>query len=324
MHSASVIRIYSPLADFNYSQPDYYQLEINFNDLSTPGVNPITIWEWDFNDDDIIDSYDQNPNYTFTTNGDFPVTLKVSDGIYENIITKIVTVIGKSVLVELFTGQWCSNCPNAEEALHNLRMQYGSRFSYVEYHIGDQLAGDFSGLFSYYPNTGSLPLGIVNGNAHIVYSAPSIEEVEVEIETAITPLLQEPLLALLTDVQTNLTDISLTASVQIEIDPSIPTGNLSLVAVLMEDYNEEYPNHHGDPHHNIALKRIAVDISTLNLDDPVSFEIDELDVLPQWYMDNATGLPEDLTLVIWIQTLETPYNQNSCAVHNVIEISLNN
>ena len=228
----------------------------------------------------------------------------------------------RNVIIELFTGQWCSNCPNAEEALHNLRMQYGSRLSYVEYHVGDQLAGDFTDIFGYYPNTGTLPLGIVNGNAHIIYSAPSIEEVQTEIETAITPLLQEPLLALLTDVQTNLTDTLLIASVQIVIDPSIPTDNLSLVAVLMEDYNEEYPNHHGDPHHNIALKRISVDISTLNLDDPVSFEIDELDVLPQWYMDNATGLPEDLTLVIWVQTLETPYNQNSCAVHNVIEISL--
>ena len=317
-----VLDVLSPLADFDYNQPDYYQLEIHFIDLSTPGVNPITIWEWDFNDDEIIDSYDQNPNYTFTTNGDFPVTLKVSDGIYENIITKIITVIGKSVIVELFTGQWCSNCPSAEEALHNLRMQYGSRFSYVEYHVGDLLAGDFSDIFGYYPNTGTLPLGIVNGNAHIIYSAPSIEEVQAEIEAAITPLLQEPLLALLTDVQTNLTDISLTASIQIEIDPSILTDNLSLVAVLMEDYNEDYPNYHGDPHHNIALKRISVDISTLILDDPVSFEITELDILPQWYMDNSTGLPEDLTLVIWVQTLETPYNQNSCAVHNVIEVSL--
>ena len=228
----------------------------------------------------------------------------------------------RNVIVELFTGQWCSNCPSAEEALHNLRMQYGSRFSYVEYHVGDLLAGDFSDIFGYYPNTGTLPLGIVNGNAHIIYSAPSVEEVQAEIETAITPLLQESLLALLTDVQTNLTDTLLTASVQIELDPSIPTDNLSLVAVLMEDYNEDYPNYHGDPHHNIALKRITVDISTLNLDDPISFEINELDVLPQWYMDNATGLPEDLTLVIWVQTLETPYNQNSCAVHNVIEVSL--
>ena len=227
----------------------------------------------------------------------------------------------RSVVVELFTQQQCSNCPNAEEALHNLRMQYGSRFSYVEYHIGDQLAGDFGNIFGYYPNTATLPFGIVNGNAHIVYSAPSIEEVQTEVETAIIPLLQEPLSVLLTDIQTTLTDTLLTGSVQIEIDPSISNDNLELVAVLMEDYNDGYPNHHGDPHHNIALKRITVDISTLNLDDPVEFVIEDLDVIPTWYENE---LPEDLTLVLWVQTLETPYNLNSCAVHNVIEISLNN
>ncbi len=228
----------------------------------------------------------------------------------------------RNVIVELFTGQWCPNCPNVEEALHNLRMQYGSRFSYVEYHIGDQLAGDFSDIFSYYPNNGTLPFGIVNGNAHIVYSAQSVEEVQAEIEAAITPLLQEQLLVSLSNVQSNLTDSLLTGSVQIEIDPSIPTENLTLVAVLMEDYNDEYLNNHGDPHYNIVLKRTTFDISALNLDDPIDFEITDLDVLPQWYMDNTIGLPEDLTLVIWVQTLEIPYNQNTCAVYNVIEVSL--
>ena len=230
----------------------------------------------------------------------------------------------RNVIVELFTGQWCSNCPSAEEALHNLRARYGSRFAYVEYHVGDQLAGDFADIFGYYPNSGTLPLGIVNGNAHIVHSAPSIEEVQAEIDAAITPLLQEPLTVLLSDVQTGLTDVSLTGSVLIDVDPSVPLDNLNLVAVLMEDFNADYPNHHGDPHHNIALKRVTIDISSVNLDNPVNFEINELDVLPQWYMDNATGLPDDITLVLWVQTLETQYNQDSCTAYNVIEIQLNN
>ena len=230
----------------------------------------------------------------------------------------------RNVIVELFTGQWCSNCPSAEDALHNLRALYGSRFSYVEYHVGDLLAGDFADIFGYYPSSGTLPLGIVNGNAHIVHSAPSIEEVQAEIDAAITPLLQEPLAVSLSSVQTDLTEVSLTGSVMVEVDASIPSDDLTLVAVLMEEYNADYTNHHGDPHNNIALKRVTVDISALNLDDPVNFEINELDVLPQWYMDNATGLPDDLTLVLWVQTLETQYNQDSCAAYNVIEIQLNN
>ncbi|RLC56687.1 MAG: hypothetical protein DRH89_05110, partial [Candidatus Cloacimonadota bacterium] len=35
-----VLDVLSPLADFEYGQPDYYQLEINFIDLSSPGINP--------------------------------------------------------------------------------------------------------------------------------------------------------------------------------------------------------------------------------------------------------------------------------------------
>ena len=309
-----------PLADFDYTQPDYYQTVINFNDLSTPGTNAITIWEWDFNEDGEIDSFDQNPIYTFPTNGEFSVVLKVSDGVYENSISKTISIIGKSVVVELFTGQWCPNCPNAEEALHNLRMIYGSRFSYVEYHYYDELESDFvTNLFDYYPNNGGLPFGIVNGNEHLLYSANSISEAQSEIEAAITPLLLEPLKVLLTDVQTDLSETLLTGSVQIEIDPSIVRDNLNLVAVLMEDFNDEYLNNHDEPHFNIALKRITVDISAINQNETVEFVIEDLDVLPNWY---TNGLPEDLTLVIWVQTLETPYNQNSCAAYNVIEVSL--
>jgi len=228
----------------------------------------------------------------------------------------------RNVIVELFTGQWCPNCPNAEEALHNLKMQYGSRFSYVEYHYYDELESDFvTDLFDYYPNNGSLPFGIVNGNEHLIYSANSIIEAQAEIEAAITPLLEEPLSVLLTDIQTDLTDISLSGSVQIEIDASIATDNLKLVAVLMEDFNDEYLNNHDEPHFNIALKRITVDISTINQSDTVEFEITGLDVLPIWY---TTGLPEDITLLLWVQTIDTEYNQNTCAAYNVVEISINN
>lgn len=227
----------------------------------------------------------------------------------------------RNVIVELFTGQWCPNCPNAEDALHNLRMQYGSRFSYVEYHFNDQLALDNSPIF-YYPFIGTLPFGIVNGNAQLIYSAPSVEYVQTEIENAILPLLQEPILIKLSDVQTTLTDTLLTGSVLIELDPSVSTSNLTLVAVLMENYNDEYLNNHGEPHHNIALKRATFDISTANLENPVEFEIPELADLPQWYINNATGLPEDLTLVLWVQIIEPSYNENTCSVYNVIEIPL--
>lgn len=53
-------------------------LTVNFSDQSTPGTNPISAWFWDFGDGSI--STEQNPQHTFTTAGNFTVSLTVSDG----------------------------------------------------------------------------------------------------------------------------------------------------------------------------------------------------------------------------------------------------
>ncbi len=55
-------------------------LTVQFADISTSINGPITSWEWDFDNDGTIDSYDQNPGWTYTDNGSYTVTLTVSDG----------------------------------------------------------------------------------------------------------------------------------------------------------------------------------------------------------------------------------------------------
>ena len=52
-------------------------LEVNFTDLS---VGSITSWEWDFDSDGTIDSYEQNPTYTYNLSGVYSVSLKINDG----------------------------------------------------------------------------------------------------------------------------------------------------------------------------------------------------------------------------------------------------
>lgn len=61
-------------------------LDVQFTDLSTGNILE---WEWDFNNDGIIDSYLQNPIYIFNNTGLYTVALTVSDGIEE--ITEIKT-----------------------------------------------------------------------------------------------------------------------------------------------------------------------------------------------------------------------------------------
>ena len=48
---------------------------VHFADLPTGSP---THWEWDFNDDGITDSYEQNPEWTFDTSGDYSISLTAS------------------------------------------------------------------------------------------------------------------------------------------------------------------------------------------------------------------------------------------------------
>ena len=71
---------------------------IQFTDLSIVDPNnPITTWEWDFNNDGIVDAMEQNPTWQYDTLGTFSVKLRVSNGtnttqmIKDDYITLILT-----------------------------------------------------------------------------------------------------------------------------------------------------------------------------------------------------------------------------------------
>jgi len=79
--------IYHP---FSYGPEPYYA---NFEASSLSGTAPLTVqftdtssgenvsyWEWDFNHDEIIDSYEQNPEFCFTDSGNYRVSLCINSG----------------------------------------------------------------------------------------------------------------------------------------------------------------------------------------------------------------------------------------------------
>ena len=74
-------------------------LTVNFSDYSTAASgNNIVSWEWDFDNDGTIDSYDQNPSWTYTDVQSYSVSLTVSDGTtqHTSIVNDYITVLGKS------------------------------------------------------------------------------------------------------------------------------------------------------------------------------------------------------------------------------------
>ena len=56
-------------------------LQVQFTDASSGNI---TIWEWDFDNDGIIDSYIQNPIHTYSETGVYTVSLTVGDGVNED------------------------------------------------------------------------------------------------------------------------------------------------------------------------------------------------------------------------------------------------
>jgi PKD repeat protein len=68
-------------------------LTVHFTDMST-SANPITGWQWDFENHGHHDSFEQNPTYTYTVSGTYPVSLTASTAQEhdEEIKTQYITV----------------------------------------------------------------------------------------------------------------------------------------------------------------------------------------------------------------------------------------
>ncbi len=81
-------------------------LTVNFIDRS---LGSPTLWQWDFQNDGIIDSNEQNPTFTYTQAGIYNVSLTVSDGSETNTQTKsgyiTVTENYPTIPALLFDGQ---------------------------------------------------------------------------------------------------------------------------------------------------------------------------------------------------------------------------
>jgi PKD repeat protein len=301
----SVLEEGAPIADFSFDPTEgYVPLEVIFTDESQQGTNPIISWEWDFDDNGSIDSYEQNPTYTYTEVGDYTIKLTVSDGNLNSSITKTISVYGQNVLVELTTSLTCVNCPYVETALHNLKQQYGNRLSYVEYHINDELDIGNLDIFAYY-GMSVLPTSITQGTEMIVGGSATSQD---ELDAIIAPIFEETPLVQFYDFNATLEADTLNGSVLLSVDASVPPDDLYLKFTLIENENTNYLNAAHEYPLNVVIAKGELSISAHNFEDPVEFALSGL-----------SDLPDDITLVIWVQTLADPYSSDTCKIYNVTE-----
>ncbi|MFL5763373.1 MAG: PKD domain-containing protein [Bacteroidia bacterium] len=81
---------------------------MSFTDTSTP-AGSITSWSWDFNNDGVPDATTQNPSYTFAAGGTYPVTLTISNGPCNAVITQNVTVTAGTPPTITPAGPFCTS-----------------------------------------------------------------------------------------------------------------------------------------------------------------------------------------------------------------------
>jgi len=99
-------------------------LSVQFTDLSSG--EDIQSWEWDFQNDGIIDSYEQNPTFTYQDTGYYSVKLKIQYGPIDDEIVKenyINVSSGNAIDEELSTdyGLNLENSPNPFNLLTSIR-----------------------------------------------------------------------------------------------------------------------------------------------------------------------------------------------------------
>lgn len=85
--------VVAPVANFKSNlQSGVAPLTVSFTDLST---NQPTSWEWDFQDDGVVDSTSQNPTFTYNTPGVYSVRLTVQNTAGSDALQKqnLVTVV---------------------------------------------------------------------------------------------------------------------------------------------------------------------------------------------------------------------------------------
>ena len=208
------------------------------------------------------------------------------------------------VLVELFTGTLCQNCPYAESALEELKVQLGDKFSYVEYHhyMADPLEIPVnSQLFSYY-NLSGVPKAIFQGQTILDHYHEDTAET---YENTIEHYAEIDATALLDSLSYSISETQLNGRIKIEF-LNTDLDNLKLKAVLVEKVSDK-TNFSGE------------------LCKQVVFAYSETEIIPQTgffdfsIADLPENIPNDTQIIIWIQRIDDTYSPDTCKVYNVYE-----
>ncbi len=92
----------APTADFTATPlSGGVPVTVTFSDRSFPTCGTLTAWQWDFNNDGIVDSTNANPTFTFPATGDYSVKLTVWNQYGQSasvVKTNFISALGKNIV----------------------------------------------------------------------------------------------------------------------------------------------------------------------------------------------------------------------------------
>ena len=201
----------------------------------------------------------------------------------------------QKVIVEYVTNVGCSYCPAVEDVLHNLSSQFGDDFIYLTHQLSGPVAFT-DPLYAYY-NAFSAPVSIIQGKHKLVGGNQDILD-------QYTPTVQSEL-DLLSQMDyrvINATVEEKNISGSVKLTPLSASFNQEelILNLVVIDLVSTAVNAEGEHLTNVVIGRKRIDISTVDLSDPVDFD-----------MDANIIIPEDAALVVFAQKTPATFANNA-------------
>lgn len=214
------------------------------------------------------------------------------------------------VIVEYFTFWGCPNCPPLEAKLHELHTQFPEQFSYLEHHFVGPLVAPGDGSYDYYTPVTNFPAptSIFQGETRISGSG---DDIVAEYDNQIQALMQIESPLDYSNFAYSISGNTITGSVQVDVlADEFDTADLYLNYALIDRVSATHNNTAGQPLRNVVRAKGSHAITAAELSSPLAFSL-----------ASAVAIPDDASLVLFVQTKPASYAENA-TIHSGIEVPL--
>ncbi|MDP8241696.1 MAG: thioredoxin family protein, partial [Candidatus Celaenobacter antarcticus] len=256
---------------------------------------------------DILSEFDYKVSYRIMTAGIDTTIIDYAQAQRDSFLfigNQVAPAVPQKVLVEVITGIWCSNCHYAEEALKQLKQEYGDDFYYIEYHWNDDLDVGAIEVIEYYNMSYSAPQSMFQGQVKVTGGGGDTYD---QYHNTITTFFDQDALVELKHFSYTMSD-TLFGQVTIRKDDSLPMEELYIKYALVEKVSSVINPYTGRPCEQVVIAKGMKNIGEEDFSNPISFKL-----------GMPSTVPDDIVLYVWLQTLEDPYNADTCKIYNVIE-----